>query len=625
MSRKVTKISDIKAALDAAAVAAEPAPEEARGKGAAAAAAGDPGPEPDAGAPRVRRVSRDLIAAPEDMPVTCLGVNGATYFYLDSLGQFRPLEAKEHSRMNIISLFKGEQHWLLEQWGRKDNKGNPTGGLHTDAVTNVLTAACDREGIIDPISQVRGVGAWTDDSGQLVLHLGDKVLLGEAYESPGRHGRFIYPAFPPALRPDPDPANGDAAAELLGILGTWNWADPFMAHLVLGFIGQGYMAAAVRWRTHVILDGERGSGKSSLQDLMIGLFGPWLVFASNVTEAGLRQQMQSKGQPVFIDEFEAGQAPAKKAAVVELLRQASSGGIALRGGDNHVGHSFTVRFPAIVSSIAPVPLLPQDESRMARVKLLSLPEGSRRPNLSPERLAPLGRRLMRRTVDGWRRWPATFAAYAAELERSAGADARMQDTLGTLLAAADLLLFDQVPDADTVADLVARLAAMVAPTRAEAVADQQRCLDHLLSMPINRGGGIQRTVASWAVQALALGEYGFADAQARNEARQALGMMGLRLVGETADGGLMDNKDLDAADAPIARRLLFVANSHPALEKVYEKTPWPGAAGGDGAWGAVLRRLEGARASGGTVRCGGQPRRGTFVPVDDQLDWKAGA
>lgn len=262
---------------------------------------------------------------------------------------------------------------------------------------------------------------------------------------------------------------------------------------------------------------------------------------------------------------------------------------------------------------------------MARVKLLSLPEGSRRPNLSPERLAPLGRRLMRRTVDGWRRWPATFAAYAAELERSAGADARMQDTLGTLLAAADLLLFDQVPDADTVADLVARLAAMVAPTRAEAVADQQRCLDHLLSMPINRGGGIQRTVASWAVQALALGEYGFADAQARNEARQALGMMGLRLVGETADGGLMDNKDLDAADAPIARRLLFVANSHPALEKVYEKTPWPGAAGGDGAWGAVLRRLEGARASGGTVRCGGQPRRGTFVPVDDQLDWKAGA
>lgn len=616
------KIHVIKAALEGATVAAAPSAGPA-----AAPAANDGHAKAETRKPRMRsdRGSRDIISAPEDMPITCLGVNGSTYYYLDSLYQFRALDAKEHSRMNIVSLFKCEHRWLLEQWGRKDTKGSPTGGLHTDAVTNVLTAACDAEGIIDPIRQVRGVGAWSDEAGNLTLHLGDKVWRSGVYEAPGRYGQYIYPAFPPCVRPSPDPANGDAAAELLGLLESWNWADPFMAHLALGWIGQGFMAAAVRWRTHAILDGEAGAGKSSLQDLMIALFGPWLVFASNVTEAGLRQQMQSKGLPVFIDEFEAGQAPQKKAAVVELLRQASSGGVALRGGDNHVGHSFTVRFPAIVSSIAPVPLLPQDESRMVRLKLLRLPEGARRPNLSSARLGPMGRRLMRRIVDQWARWPATLDIYSAELERAAGADARMQDTYGTLLAAADLLLWDGLPDANNVQDMVARLRDMIAPTRAEAVADQQRCLDHLLSTPINRGGGIQRTVASWAVQALANDAYGNADPGLRNEARAALGMIGLRLVGEDAAGSLMDDKRLDGDGAGVpARRLLFVANSHPALERAFEKSPWPGASGGDGAWGAVLRRLEGARASGGTVRCGGQPRRGTFVDVGEQLDWGTG-
>lgn len=584
---------------------------------------GDPGltPKPSRARRRSPGDGADMLALPPDMPVTPLGVNGGTYFYLDALHQFRALEASEHGRTHLISLFGPELRWLLETWGKRNPKGELTGSLHAEAVSNCLMKACAAAGIIDPAKQMRGPGAWMDEDGGLVLHLGDRVWLSGAYREPGRYGAHIYPAFPPQPRPDPTEVNSDAGAETLGLLATWNWANPFMAQLALGWIGQGMVAGALPWRTHAIIDGEKGSGKSSLQRLMMGLFGSWMQEASNVTEAGLRQAMQSRGQPVFVDEFEAGQKPEKKVAVVELMRQASSGGTALRGGDNHVGHSFTVRFAAMVSSIAPVPLLPQDESRFARLKLMAQPPGARVPDLSPSRLAPMGRRLMRRMVDQWPRWRPTFGVYARLLERELGMDARYQDTWGTLLTAADLLLYDGLPCDETAGELVQALGSMIAPTRAEAVADQQRCLDHLLATMINRGGGIQRSVASWALQVAARDDYGNPDSAVRNEARSALATMGLRVIGVAADGSILGDREVDSQSGGAAGVVLFVANSHPALERTFDRTPWPGAAGGDGSWSAVLRRLPGARAAPGTVRVGGRPMRGTLVPLDDQLDW----
>jgi hypothetical protein len=290
-----------------------------------------------------------------------------------------------------------------------------------------------------------------------------------------------------------------------------------------------------------------------------------------------------------------------------------------------VGHSFTVRFAAMVSSIAPVPLLPQDESRFARLKLLARTDNDRPPDLAPKRLAPIGRKLLRRMVDAWPRWGQTFALYAQAMESQLGFDARYQDTWGTLLTAADLLLFDSLPDGDTVQDLVARLGEMVMPARAEAIADQQRCLDHLLTTMINRGGGIQRSVASWALQVGAKDDYGNPDPGLRKEARAALSTIGLRVLGLDAQGTVMEDRHVDDLHGPgAAAVVLFVSNTHQALARVFDGTPWPGAAGGDGSWVATLRRLEGAVVPRNTVRVGGVPMRGTFVPLSDQLDWSGG-
>lgn len=555
--------------------------------------------------PQLLKLARELIEIPEDLPIEPLGMNGDTYFYLDGLHQLRSLAAEKHGRTHVLSLFARHEDYLLEKWGRRSKFGL-TGGLHTDAVSNVLMHACAKAGILDPRRHVRFAGAWSGDDGALVLHMGDRIWIRGRYERPGRYGEHVYPAVPATIRPAIEAETVDAGGEVLTMLKTWQWTHRLQATLVLGWIGQGFAAGALDWRTHMIGDGERGSGKSALLKLIHGLFGSWLLATSDTTAAALYQLMAGRGQPVFIDEFEAGDNPTRKAQVVTVLRQASSGGVVQRGGDDHVGRQFTVQFPAFLTSIAPISLLPQDESRMVRVKLQPLPEGAVPPDLTPAHLNKLGARIMRRIVDQWPRFAQAYALYRATLEAEAGFDARLQDTYGTLLACADLLLYDNGAKPDEVSDLCAQLAEMVAPARAEASADQVRCLEHLLSSLIDRGGGPKRTVASWIRQTQAFDQFRQPHLEQRTDAQRALGNFGLKV---------MARKD--------GTHGLFVSNSNPQLQKLFDDTPWPGHSGAIGAWAHVLRRLADHEVPKDPTRVGGQLTRGTIVPLDG-MDWQEG-
>lgn len=603
--------------------ASEPLPDPLAEIGAAldAAEAVGPGPEQDFdglepefdnGEHYAR--ARDVIEAPGDMPVQCLGLNGSTYYYLDGLQQLRPLAAKDHSRSYIVSLFARHEDYLLSHWGRESGGKvkELTGGLHTDVISNILMRACAMEGVIDAARQVRGVGAWADDAGGLVLHLGDRVWSAGKYEPPARYGKHIYPAMPPMPRPAMTAQSSDAGVELLTDLESWHWRDPLMAQLVLGWVAQGYVAGALKWRTHIIGDGEAGSGKSTLKDLLSGLFREWMLGSSNLTEAGLRQTMQGKAHPVFLDEFEAGDNPQAKAKVVALLRQASSGGVVQRGGDDHKATEFSVQFPAFLTSITPVSLLAQDESRMVRLQLLPLTGATPLPDLSPTRLAKLGQRLMRRMLDQWPRFAATLAAYRSALKASAGFNDRHQDTYGTLLACADLLLHDHTPDAEELDATIEALARMVAPARAEAIDDQARCLAHLLQSPLDRGGGVKRSVASWVRDYRAMADVGGVDMARRREAERALGLIGLRVFDKGADCG---------GAGRMAQAMLFVANTHTGLQRLYQDTPWPGSAGAIGGWVTALRRIDGALVPPQSLKVGGQTQRGTLVPIEAVIDW----
>lgn len=566
-----------------------------------------------------RERTRHVIEPPDDMPIVCLGLNGDLHYYLDGHYQFRAMKAGDHGRLHLLALFGRHQAWLLDRFGTVDKNKLPTGKFKAEVVQNMLFHGCNKAGLLDPLRQVRGVGAWADAEGHLIVHMGDRVFLNGETKPPGRYGEHIYPAFPPTPRPARIPEGTDAGHEAIAILQTWHWENALQPLLVLGWIAQGYVAGAVKWRTHMICDGERGSGKSTLQALLARLFGSWLLSTSDTTAAALYQLMGGRAQPVAIDEFEFGDNPARKQQVIQVLRQASSGGMVQRGGDNHVGRQFSAQFPAFLTAITPISLHPQDESRMVRVKLRALDDNAAVPDLSEARLAALGARLMRRMRDQWPRWVKTLDAWRAGLAEFAGLDARMQDLYGTLLAAADLLLYEDVAGSGAqlwagdggaaIEDTCRKLAAMIAPARAEDLADQARCLNHLLTSNLDRGGGApRRTVASWIRQVR--------DGQTQNramldgaktlesDAQKALGMTGLRVISEK-DG-----------------TFLFVANSHPALMRLFDGTPWPGVAGAAGSWVGTLRRLPGATPTPNAIKVGGATQRGTLVPIDDVIAWE---
>ena len=570
-----------------------------------------------------RRIAK-VLDWPEDMPVEPLGQNGATYYYLDAAQQLHALAADKHGRAMIFMLFGKRADVLLRHWGKRNADGELTDGFHADRCANALMRRCAELGIIDPMSQVRGPGAWADPAGNLVLHLGDVVHTAGRYQPPGRYDGLIYPAMAPTMRPAEDPESGDAAAEILGMMRSWHWQHPLQPMLVLGWVCQGFVGGALRWRSHVICDGPKGAGKSTLMELIAGLMPKgWLLTASDVTPAAVYQLMQGKAQPVFFDEFEAGVDPRRKDAVLTILRQASSGGTVRRGGDDHKAHSFSVQFPAMISSIVPVSLPAQDESRMARVQLLPLEERSldqetRMPDISPKRMNRLGARLMRRMLDQWHRWPATLAAYKRALEEQAGFDSRLQDTYGTLLACADLALYDSLPDADEIADKARALAEALAPQMAENERDQDRCLVHLLQSTIDRGQGARRTVTSWLRQAAAFDQDGAVDFGRRKDAREALASIGLRALVERGDA---PGTPKDASLLPVEARALVVANDHPGLSRIFHDTPWPGKAGAQGAWVTALRRCEGAEITTKPMKIGSVAKRGTIVPVARFVDW----
>ncbi|MFZ4687868.1 MAG: hypothetical protein ACOYLS_01390 [Polymorphobacter sp.] len=564
------------------------------------------------------------LELPDNLPVEPLGRNGTVFYYLDAHRQLAALAADKHGRAMIVQLF-GDQIDILMAWqGKTDKDGNPVRGFHADSAADAFMAACSRQGLIDPAKQVRSVGAWSDEADNLILHLGDRVWMGGEYKPPGRYGDWILPAMPPATRPAVEAEGLDVGAEMLGLLNTWHWRDGLQAMLVLGWICQGFVTGALRWRTHIICDGERGTGKSSLLEMIERLFGNWLLKSSDVTPASIYQLMAGRAQPLFLDEFEAGMNPKRKAEVVGVLRQASSGGVVLRGGDDHIGRSFSVQFGAFLTSIVPVALQSQDESRMVRTQLLPLDQKADAtgvmPDISKPRMAKMGARIMRRMIDQWPRFPATLAAYKRALEAHPGFDARLQDTYGTLLACADLMIHNTLLYDDDLAPIAADVARMVAPARAESDKDQDRCLVHLLQSQVDRGVGVRRTVASWLKQAAAFDNEGKIDLDRRRDAVAALGVVGLKPMVERDPSGKVTGK-VDRDLLPIAQRAIVVCNEHPQLARIYHETPWPGVPGAPGSWVTVLRRVTGAEVPAQSLKIGGMNRRGTIVPVGLLIDW----
>lgn len=543
-------------------------------------------------------------ALPPDCPVRPLGMLEAetpTAVYLSGSGTVVSLTGQAHGQGNLDALFAPRVDYLKERWPRIAKSGEVDGFRAEQARADLLAAAAHR-GVWNPVHSIRGAGAWRGEDGGLVLHLGDRVLTAAGERRWGEIDGYVYPAAPPMLGPDPMPqAEGDLgpAAALLTLLRTWSWRHAAIApQLVLGWIVAAQLGGALRWRPAIWPTGDRGSGKSTLIETIGHVLGPNASLATaNTTAAGIRQALGHKALPVLLDELEARDDDGSAIhQVIELLRQASSGTIGLRGGAEHRGATFTIRSMMMASSINVPPLRAQDRSRIAVLELLALAEGARAPAHAPGVLHALGRRLLRRMVDVWPQYEGRLETWRETLAAELGLDARGCDQYGTLLACADLALCDAPPDREAVQAQVAGdggLRTMLTALRVDDVADWRRCLDHLLTAPLDAWrGGDRLTVAALIEQACGLKPGVDTDAAAR-----ALDSAGVRVVWD--DG----------------KQLLAVANQHQGLARIFNGTIWQARSGAGGGWRQTLLRAPGAGGRAGPIRFAGLHCRCVLVPL----------
>ena len=588
-----------------------------------------------------RRVSGNT-ALPPGCPVTPLGGNGQVFYYLNVIGQFLAVGAQQHSKNMLLALFANQHEWLIKHFPRSFDKetGKPT-DFNVNAVTAALMTAAQSQGRSwDPGDNVHGLGVWPGEDGDLRVHLGRALIVGGRERPVGVIGNRVYPLRTEWRGPVPDPqAAGSAgpAAEALGLFECWRWREPKLApRLLLGWIVCGFLCGALPWRPHLWLVAPRGAGKSTLLEAVGHMLqrGDFALMSSSATAPSVRATMMFDARPVVLDETEPSEDNRILNDVIELMRIASTGGTVMRARVDQTTVMQTVRFVAMNASVVRPALKAQDSSRISVLELLKPLAGSAPPVMRPAVLELLGRRLFRRALDGWKRWPEVHHAWRAALAEQ-GLEPRAQDQYGTLLAAAWIAEHDLEPDGDTLREWAEMVAAATAADRAEERPEWFRLIETLATTPLkDEALKADRSVADLieiAAQARRdrdpeTGCLVAVSAERADRANAVLGLNGLRFVPMRDEAGRFLRRPWDdpfaqpepLAEGPIAGHVA-VANANPVLAKLLERTQWAARAGAPGAWKGVLLQAPGAHAAE-AVRFGARVARAVLVPAELFLD-----
>lgn len=581
-----------------------------------------------------------IAALPPDAPVRALGTFGNKVYFLDAHSQLRELAAKDVSRTMILHLFGKETDWIYRLWPTlKHIPGKDTwivtGWDGTKAQESLMTA-CARKGVWRPQDHVRGRGAWSSGD-SLVVHAGGQLYSSSGKRAkPGLVGEMVYPAAPPGLAPADERDGGAAAEELLDLLKTWTWARDFDPLLLLGWIVSAMMGGALKVRPLAWVTGEKGTGKSSLvgeNGLIHMLFGSGILMTANTTAAGLYQKIGYDSLPVAIDEIEAKRGNQKTEAVIELARQAYSGGMVLRGGQDHEGKEFRAMCPVLFGSILIPPLMPQDLSRLALLNLRPFPADAKEPVIDPKRVAEIGRILLRTVLDRWHVWGERFAVWHDYL-REIGHSGRASDQFGTLLAAADLVLNDRPPTREDMDRLAGRMKPQdLHETQVES-SNASRCINFAMSRPLTSMRGGENMMVSELVTC-AVRRYGgeMENPVSPLNAIRYLERAGVSVVGVkvTPESKLAATKVSRMPPIELSRMVdepvvydegIFVAfaPSGDGILELFKNSDWEGVPGAHNPYVQALERVTGARRSDHPIRIGGQVCKAILIPIHECID-----
>lgn len=242
-------------------------------------------------------------------------------------------------------------------------------GFDRTAAVDWLFRQCYKAGVFRADS-VRGRGAWLDE-GRSVYHFGSHLFVdGKPVDVCNMKSEYIYEV---SKKFKVDTTSILTVADGQKILNTakmFRWVRPASAPLLCGWLMLSRLCGALKWRPHIWITGESGSGKSTIVDKFVHtLVSNQSVFAQgNSTEAGIRQKLRSDALPVLFDESEQNNEREQNRVqnVLSLIRQASSqsGAQTLKGTVTGTSMQFDVRSMFMLSSIQVSMLMQADRERI---------------------------------------------------------------------------------------------------------------------------------------------------------------------------------------------------------------------------------------------------------------------
>lgn len=396
-------------------------------------------------------------------PFKILGFNGGRYYYLPQrLGQIVAVSAGTHGKPSEMFQLASVEWW-------RERFPSRTGAVSwQDAAAAVMGAA---QGIgVFHLGRMRGRGAWGSSAGELIVHLGDRVVAPneKKFKDPAEYtaGGHIYERCErldgPSQRAKMDE---DGARKLLECFEMLKWENEISAYLLAGWTVVAPLGAWLDWRPHVWVVGGARSGKTTVLQRLVRplLGGMYQHFEGGSTEAGIRQTLGADCIPVLYDEAErtSGAADRQVEAVLRLMRSASSTDAKVAKG-SPLGKAlhFDVRSAFCLASIGGGMQQEADASRVSLLQLRAPTRGQaseRRKHwakLEP-RLQHIdqvtGRQLLSRTFGLIR--TGKFKDYLAACRTAVTLqleDQRAGQQYGTLLAGAWSLMSDEPPEVQEV-------------------------------------------------------------------------------------------------------------------------------------------------------------------------------
>ena len=265
----------------------------------------------------IDKVQEQLAIDPAEFTeIIPLGYKGDQYFYTSTENpQIITLSAGNHTKGNLTGIV--DLPYWYKNYGMQDDDGNYVGVKWLEA-ESALKSFCRKKGFFDP-ERMRGRGVWIDD-GRVVINTGEQIMVDYRPVSSftTTYHYLRTKEIPFSIQ---NPFTDEEMQKLLAVFGSLSLKNSNDFCILAAWAVQAEIFAALPWRFHIWISGERGTGKSTVQKWLGDLnMHPSLNLDSSAS--GIRQDTQNDAMPVIYDESEPDGDRLK--AVIELARQSSS-------------------------------------------------------------------------------------------------------------------------------------------------------------------------------------------------------------------------------------------------------------------------------------------------------------